>query len=310
MLHVPDAPRLILEATLRPLIGSRFQPTGFPDLGAATYRSPSGTELLLVESAQSVANRLEAVCWDDEAQALVAPLRGLPYIVVRQGDRVLTNSILEAHRINSPYILEGKDKRFFNKLAQEVGVMEKGPVNWPALAKVLARYDVNSLLHGVFLAKKELAGGRLRVPRAITGFIEARNVRVAASGGVKNDRVDPQGDTKKGFGNVPFHRDEYTAEAIVASFVVDLQQFRSYRLGTSAERLLLGLSLYKILAFLERGLRLRTACDLEVEQLTVRRPDGFALPSLSALEAGLPSLIAACAPLFGGVTEIHYEAEK
>jgi CRISPR-associated protein Csb1 len=29
-----DAPRLLIEALLKPLQGSRFQPTGFPNLGA------------------------------------------------------------------------------------------------------------------------------------------------------------------------------------------------------------------------------------------------------------------------------------
>ena len=32
-----DQPRLLLKATLQPIQGTRFQPTGFPDLGAATY---------------------------------------------------------------------------------------------------------------------------------------------------------------------------------------------------------------------------------------------------------------------------------
>jgi CRISPR-associated protein Csb1 len=34
------APRLLIEASLRPVQGVRFQPTGFPNLGAATYRPP------------------------------------------------------------------------------------------------------------------------------------------------------------------------------------------------------------------------------------------------------------------------------
>ena len=57
-------PRLLLEAPLQPLQGTRFQPTGFPNLGAATYEGPGGERMLLVESAQSMANRLETVCWD------------------------------------------------------------------------------------------------------------------------------------------------------------------------------------------------------------------------------------------------------
>jgi len=40
--------------------------------------------MLLVESVQSVANRLEAVCWDDTAEDVIPPLRGIPYVRVMQ----------------------------------------------------------------------------------------------------------------------------------------------------------------------------------------------------------------------------------
>ena len=60
------APRLLMSAELRPVQGSRFQPTGFPNLGPAVYATPDGSgQTVLVESAQSMANRLEAVCWDE-----------------------------------------------------------------------------------------------------------------------------------------------------------------------------------------------------------------------------------------------------
>src|SRR5947209_1679067 len=99
------APRLLIEAKLRPVQGERFQPTGFPNLGAATYKAPDGNEMLLVESAQSVANRLEKVCWDEIADDWVGPLRGLPVVkVVDEQGKALTNSVLEAHRVNSEYI--------------------------------------------------------------------------------------------------------------------------------------------------------------------------------------------------------------
>jgi CRISPR-associated protein Csb1 len=52
-----DQPRLLLKAALKPIQGTRFQPTGFPDLGAATYDGPDGRKMILVESAQSMANR-------------------------------------------------------------------------------------------------------------------------------------------------------------------------------------------------------------------------------------------------------------
>lgn len=302
-------PRLLIEVNLAPLQGSRFQPTGFPDLGAATYTLSDGSAMLLVESAQSMANRLETVCWDDARSDWQAPLRGLPYVAVQENGRPLTNSVLEAHRLNSPYILEGKDKSFFDRLKGDLGAMEKGRVDLKLLASTLLKYDVNALLHGVFLAKSDLAGGRLRLPRVLSAFIEAHNVGIAASGGVKFDQVDPKGDTKKGFGHVPFARDEYTAKPITAYFNLDLAQLRGYGLGDAAERLLIAIALYKIQRFLSFGLRLRTACDLEpVGKLQVKRPQEFELPSLDALEGALPGLIEKASPAFADprVTIIQY----
>src|ERR1700690_49807 len=103
-----DQPRLLLKVALKPIQGTRFQPTGIPDLGAAADDGPDGRKMLLVESAQSMANRLEAVCWDVGADDWVTPLKGLPAVKVKdKSDKPLTNSVLEAHRLNSPYILEG-----------------------------------------------------------------------------------------------------------------------------------------------------------------------------------------------------------
>lgn len=288
-------PRLLVEVELEPLQGTRFQPTGFPDLGAATYRTHDGREMLLVESAQSMANRLESVCWDEAICDVPEALRGISYLSVRRGQEHLTNSLLESHRLNSPYILESKDRTFFERLKAELGAGEVGRPDGAKLAKVLFKYDVNALLHGVFLAKKELAGGSLRLPRALGAFIEAKDVTVAASGGVKKDDVNPRGEAAKGFGHVPFHREEYTG-ALKAFFNLDLAQIRSYRLGTAAERMLVGLALYKILRFLDRGLRLRSACDLRASNATVSMPSGLSLPTFDAVRQALPSLIRAASP--------------
>ena len=288
-----NEPRFLMEAELQPIQGDRFQPTGFPNLGHARYESPDGRgSMILVESAQSMANRLEAVCWDEVANDWVGPLRGLPLVKVVDGDGIpLTNSLLEAHRLNSPYILEGKDKTVVELLKTRLAAMDVGRVDLRKLAKVLLEFDTNALLHGVFLAKKELAGGRLRIPRSLSAFIEAENAQVATSGGVKNDSVDPKGDTAKGFGNVPFSRDEWVAERIAAYFNLDLRQVRAFGLGDEAEHLLVTLALFKIRRFLADGLRLRTACDLDVTRITVTRPKSFTLPSLVDLETELPVLI-------------------
>ena len=309
-----NAPRLLVQVPLRPVQGTRFQPTGFPNLGAAVYDDPDGDgRVVLVESAQSMANRLETVCWDEVADDWVAPLKGLPVVkVVDKAGEPLTNSLLEAHRLNSPYILEGKDTTVLSMLKERLASMEEGRVDLRELARVLLEFDVNALLHGVFLAKKDLAGGRLRLPRAVSAFIEAGDAKVAASGGVKNDSVNPSGETSKGFGNVPFARDEYTSPAIAAFFNLDLRQIRAFGLGREVGDLLIALALFKIRRFLAEGLRLRTACDLEpAGEPMVTRPDTFTLPPLADLETALPDLIDAVGAkgLFGAdrVLTVTYE---
>lgn len=305
-------PKLLFSVALQPVQGRRFQPTGFPDLGAATFELPGGTACLLVESAQSMANRLEAVTWDEAAEDLKPHLKGISYVRVEQDGKYLTSSITEAHRLNSPYILEGKDKTFFNQLRGEVDVLKEGPINRKLFTSALLKYDVFSLLHGVFLAKKELAGGRLRLERALSAFIEAEEVRVAASGGVKNDLVNPSGKTDQGFGNVPFSRDEYVAAKITAYFNLDLAQIRGYGLGAETTRMLTLLALYKIRAFLDGDLRLRTACDFRVDgdgSLAAVNLPGFTLPPLDALAAALSGdhgAIAACRAQMAGVTVAKY----
>ncbi len=292
--------KLLFAIPLKPVQGHRFQPTGFPSLGAATFQTKEGMGLL-VESPQSMANRLEAACWDEASAELLPALKGLSYIRVertgKDGKRsYFTSSITEAHRLNSPYLLEGKDKSFFNELKEALGGLESGPIDRRALAQTLLKYDVNCLLHGIFLAKKELAGGRLRIARAISAFIEADEVKQAISGGVKNDHVNPSGSTKEGFGNVPFSREEFTAGRITLYVNIDLGQIRGFGLGQDVEELLVVLALFKLRALVDGSLRLRTACDLEVAVETVEtaRPVGFVLPDLAELEVAVKSAIEAC----------------
>lgn len=291
--------RLLMSVPLKPIQGDRFQPTGFPSLGAATYQTQEGPKLL-VESAQSMANRLETTCWDSASNKPVAALDGISHVTVNRKGAFLTDSMLEAHRINSPYLLEGSDKTFFNKIKDELGGLAEGPINRKKLAEVLLKYDIGSLVHGVFLAKKELAGGRLRVARALSAFIEATRANVAASGGVKNDHVNPSGDTGKGFGNVPFARDEYVAEQIDCHINLDLAQIRGYGLETKVQQMLILLALYRVRKLLHGDLRLRTACDLEPldrDNLVATRPEGFKLPGLTELESAVRATIGACKDL-------------
>lgn len=316
--------RVLFTVPLKPIQGHRFQPTGFPDLGAATFQAPDdgdgAVSCLLVESAQSMANRLELTLWDAGQNDLKDFAKGLSYVRVLDPEgNYLTSSVEEAHRLNSVYIENADDKKFHKKLGQDMEYDEKKPIDRAKFLQTVFRYDANGLLHGVFL---ESVGGRLRVARAISSFIEAEDVEVAASGGVKNDHVQPgtekgsERTAAEGYGNVPFPREEYTAGRINAYFNLDLAQIRGYGLGQAAERLLMVLGLYKIRALLDGDLRLRTACDLTVASngvpVTADRPQGFALPPLQDLEDEVRQAVAACVQekLFSGengVTTVTYK---
>lgn len=306
-----NSARILLEGNLKPLQGTRFQPTGFPDLGAATYDAPGGKRMLLVESAQSMANRLEAVCWDEGNDCLISTLEGLPYVESRLKDGSQTNSILEAHRLNSPFIAKANG---FDAISDAIGYEKNKPFNIRKAQQAFLKYDPCSLIHGIFLEK---VAGVIRSPRVLTSFIEAENVEVAASGGVKIDRIQPEtggdstpyGKAKDGFGNVPFHRDEFTGNLKIY-FNVDLSQIRGFGFDEAATNLLIGLALFKIRALLEGGMRLRTACDLELDgDLQVTRPDDFELPSHRQLLETMPDLIEAARSHFAdpAVTQVNFE---
>lgn len=302
--------RLLMEVELIPVQGERFQPTGFPDLGAATYQIADGTRMLLVESAQSMANHLESTIIGPDNE-VVEELAGLSYIRARLtgATETFTNSLIEAHRINSPYIIS--DEEFQEEFKKASQYESKKPLNWKKIARALFRYDVNSLLHGVFLANLE--DGRVKMPRALSGFIEARNAREAVSGGVKLNPIDPTGKLRAEkhdedvYSHVPYQRVEYTAEDIRAYFNLDLGLLQSYDLGDDAFDFLVALALYKIRAFLEGGTRLRTACDLKVKgELRVIEPHIFEVPAKEKLLPYLNEKIEACKSMFADppVTEI------
>ena len=251
-----------------------------------------------------------------------------------------TCSLLEFHRLNSPYIMNGTTDDgtpFADVLKPQLGLAmtpgkkavskkktedaptedtasEKerddvaGVVNLRKLATVCFKYDPNSLVHGVFLEK---IAGRLRHPRALSAFIEASGVGRADSGGVKFDRVLPSAkvggvDAKGGYGNVPFHRTEFTAKSIIAFFSLDLAQIRGYGLPAEATDFLTVLSLWKVRQFLDSNMRLRAACELEIDEkasgIQVKRPNTFTLPLATDLAKQLTELIAKCKPHFANPT--------
>jgi CRISPR-associated protein Csb1 len=291
--------RTVLEADLAPLAGSLFQPTGFPDLGAAEF----GDHALLVESAQSMANWLEGTTWDEGRSDQAAELGPLPYVrvVTGEGD-FLSSSRLEAHRLASAYIMNGTVGGTTGEkwLEEQIGLVKGRPLDHRAVARACFRLDPVSLVHGVFFARKAWPW-QPRISRALTSFIEASGVRPVVSGGVKRDIVINEakgGATAEGYGTVPHHRVEYTAETITAYFTVDHAQFRSYGLSEPATALLEALADFEIATLLGQGLRLRTRCDLVVREVRGEQPD--------AAEAAqrIAKFVADCADELGPVTEV------
>ena len=125
--------RTTLTLELRPIAGSRFQPTGFPDLGAATFERPGlAGEQLLVESVQSMANHLEATTWDHGKNAPIEAVAALPYVRVVDGNgEFLTSSRLEAHRLASAYVLDSTlDSKDMRKVLEErLGLVKGKPLD-------------------------------------------------------------------------------------------------------------------------------------------------------------------------------------
>lgn len=280
-----DTPRLLIEVELKPVQGHTIYPTNFPNLGAATYTDPkNGWQNLSVESQQSMANLMEAACWDGDTWK--TPLASIPYVEVVDGSgHAFTWSTLEAHRLNSVYI-EKSD--WFETLKQEVGFDEERPYD-PSrqLAPVLLKYDPNSLIHGVML---ESIGGVVRLPRALSAFIESEDVQTAPGGGAKFDRNQPAKTAtqtaKEGYGNVIYSRDRYAPKRTIAYFNVDLRQIHAYAIDELAKYFLIRFALYKIGAVLMNGCQRRRECEFEVEKIDVRGrnvPDQFAKSISSAL---------------------------
>ena len=275
-----SASRLLIEAELRvaPGTGGRFQPTGFPDLGPALYKGiryndkkqeVETVNMLLVESVQSIANRLEDVCLQGEDYE--PNCQGIPYVRVLDGHRsnaFLTSSVREPHRLASPYVLGSKQTGatdvYRKALASALGANKERPIHIWKMVPTLFDRDPGCVLHGVFL---EEIDGRIRLPRLVSGHVEAVDPNAANSGGVYRGEVTAKD-------NIPYPRQEFTSPSIKASFVIHLGTLRGYNLDLAKNQFLVLWALYKIDRFLHGYLRLRTACEFDVGKINVRLDGG------------------------------------
>lgn len=289
--------RLVLDATLSPLAGSSFQPTGFPDLGAATFQRPGQPPGLLVESVQSMANHLEARGWDGPGRKPRPPLESLPYVAVESAEDgdFLTSSRLEPHRLAAAYIREADIEGTAGTawLGSRLGLKAGKPLDWAHIYRAVFELDPLCLIHGVFFSAKPWTGNP-KVRRAVSAVVEARDVSPLVSGGLKRDDVAVKSEVgrgaEEGYGFVPFGRTEWTAREIRLTAVIDLSQIRGYGLGDEAERLLTLVALWEVSSLLSEPLRLRTACDLDIEAVRTRRPSGFELGSPADLAAEIAAV--------------------
>jgi len=271
--------RTTLTLPLAPVAGARFQPTGFPNLGAAVFQSfdtdrQEWVESVHVESPQSMANRFELTTWNTAERQPVDDFAQIPYVEVVDGNgEFLTSSRLEAHRLASAYVMEATldGKKVEEVLPARLGLVSGKPLDSRALARAIFDLDPLSLVHGVFFARGSWSS-QPRIARAVTSFIDADDVQVAASGGVKTDSVDTRsagkggsGGSEAGYGMVPHLRTEYTARSITAYVTVDHEQLHAYGLGEDRTALLEAIIWYELAHFFsDEGMRLRTACDLKL----------------------------------------------
>ena len=307
--------RLFIEAILKVegFGGGRFQPTNFPDLGAALYRGADGRQWLLVESPQSMANRMEKVCWldgTDDADRVGRyndECRGIPYILAVDSDnKPLTASPLEAHRLASPYVAKSplqntgadKGKSLLEVLKTKFTLRENRLVPWKQVASSLLDIDPGCLLHGIWFNAPELAGGKVRLTRVLSGYIEASEPSPANYGFQKRDDVlwatdkEAGQSASEGFGSVIGPKQHFTSPQVNACFQVDIDRLRNYGLSAERVRALTAWAIYKIRRVLVDGQAgvggLRTECKFTcesvnsyyIESKTGKKVDGYSLPDL------------------------------
>ncbi|MEW6261678.1 MAG: type I-U CRISPR-associated protein Cas7 [Thermodesulfobacteriota bacterium] len=342
---------MVIKAFFEPVGGlDRFQPAGFPEVGHVIYEAPrpgGNTEkVCIVDSPASMANHLEAVCLAERVGfELHSDLKGLPYVCcvtdrddqivgnrieIREGgshDRVVATTFTEGHRLASDYFLEGTigngsvSQRLREKLRQEFRLTEVkkdkvyflSPEDWWSVFSTIFKYDPNSLVHGLMFAREQI-----KIPRFLTGHLEAFGAARVGRSGVKFDRLG-----KTTSGQPIFAVDEETANKIRATFILDLALLRSFGsqvsregkpqtvgLNLSQKELILLLALWKINRLLSQPYRFRTGCHLECKSLEIT-------PSIKGLKLGnnspgfnIGEAVKACEFSKHPVIHVYYPAEE
>lgn len=268
---------LVLTATLEPIVGDRFQPAGFPEIGHVIYKAPrkdgSTENVCIVDSAASMANHLETVCQRGAHDLdLVDDLTGMPYIRCVTGDlangklpsdkrQVVVTSLTEGHRVASTYFFgtrnknSGKwDRKGGQRIEQDgaIGTVSFGD-ELATEAKFGIALDGTKVAHpppekwwNVFntifeIDPNSLVHGVL-FPQWHIKISRALTAHLEAFGAGRVDRSGVKFDRlgKTTSGQPIFAVDDTTAESIRATFVLDVSLIRSF--GRKKGETTLGLS--------------------------------------------------------------------
>lgn len=329
---------LVLTATLEPIVGDRFQPAGFPEIGHVIYKAPrkdgSTENVCIVDSPASMANHLESVCQRGLHDLDLADgLDGMPYIRCVTGElaggklpgdkrEVVVTSLTEGHRIASSYFTEGavlsrdttatttnKDGKV-EPLTLERDLIDRFGIVLPGSSKAHPPpgkwWNVFKTIFEV--DPNSLVHGvlfpqwQIKISRVLTAHLEAFGASRVDRSGVKFDRLG-----KTTSGQPIFAVDDATAESIRATFVLDVSLIRSFgrkkgesTLGLSVEQkeFIVALALWKIQKLIEAPFRFRSGCHL---RCTALQSDGKDAEIVVNIEEAIEA-----AGFTNGVTDVFW----
>ena len=299
--------------------------------------------MLFSDTAAALANWMEAVClsgddYNDDCRG-IPYVRVLDGDAAKDTKPFLTSSVREPHRLASPYVLASKGCDSISKvesttsapakpveggmqtpasvsdlrrgpvkdetvkawLGKQLEVNKQRPVRPWVLAQRLFEIDPGCILHGVFLEELD---GRLRLPRLVSGYIEAANPQTVNYGGVYRGEVTAKD-------NIPFSKQEFTSDDIRASFIVHLSTLQGHALDETSTKkakaslnetnpkqaFLILWALYKIDRFLMSCLRLRSGCEFEADGITATLDRGnWPWPKSDDIRADFNAAKANCFP--------------
>lgn len=272
--NLHDFPAIAFRLALESYGPTAIQLPTYQDVGNAIYNRPDGKQNGILDTHGSMANRLEAVVWDEATDTVIPCLAEMPFVkVLTQGGELLTTSLHESHRLNSPYVFKSKlgdGTTFEDWFGKQLQATDGDRVK---MAQLFARVDPMSLVHGTFMSYSkqfEVQGGGAKVTAALSGFAEASNVQPVEYGTQKSDRISARQSegkkSKEGFGTFQTSATLWSPESIDAYFHLDIDLLRSYQLGDDFTDWAIAVSLLKMLRFIDRGLRLRSRCILQPKQ--------------------------------------------